>query len=94
MHESDVVINATVYCKKNYCRKLNISHKANAQSTIVKRNLNNIFEIIKSISVKNPGAHLTLEISTNQGFGNLLPRSDKAKSILTQKAFEIRSAKI
>ena len=46
------------------CRKLNIGHKVNAQIRILKRSLNDIFKL-KKVFVKNPGAHFTLQISTN-----------------------------
>ena len=49
--------------KKNCCRKVNISHKAKALTKIVQKYLNNIFEVKRSISVENTGAHLTLNIS-------------------------------
>ena len=59
------------HAKKVYCsRKLNRSDKVNGQNTlIVKRYLNDIFKLKKLIFVENPGANLTLQISTNQGFG-------------------------
>ena len=37
----------------------------------VKRYLNNIFKIKKSISIKNPVAHFILRITANQRFWNL-----------------------
>ena len=55
--------------KRNCLRELNIGHKANVQSPIVKKCLNDIFKLKNSIFVKNPGAHFTLKISTNQRFG-------------------------
>ena len=45
----------------NSCRTLYISHTANAQSTILKRYLNNIFKLKKSVSIKNPRANFTLK---------------------------------
>ena len=36
---------------------------------IAKKRLKDIFKLKKSIFVKNPGAHFTLKISTNQRFG-------------------------
>ena len=53
--------------KDNRSGKQNINHKVNAQSTIVKRYLNDIFKLKKLIFVKNVGAHFTLLI--NQRFG-------------------------
>ena len=44
----------------NCCRKLNIGHKINVQSTIAKRYVNDIFKLKKFIFVKNPGAQFTL----------------------------------
>ena len=47
-----------------------MSHKVNAQSTIVERYLDNIFEFKKSISVKNPSTCFTLkELSISERFG-------------------------
>ena len=45
--------------KRNRCEELNIGHKVNAWSTIVKRCLNIISKLKKSIFVKNSGAHFT-----------------------------------
>ena len=44
----------------NCYRKLNVAHKINAQSTIAKRYVNDIFKLKKFIFVKNPGAQFTL----------------------------------
>ena len=53
--------------------ELAFSHRANARSMILKRRLNNYFKLERSISVKNPGSHLTthvfLKISAS-GFGD------------------------
>ena len=49
-----------------------MSHKTNAQSTIVKRYKSNIFKLKKSTSVKNPGAHSSLKILANQDLKPML----------------------
>ena len=46
-----------------------MSHKVNTQRTIVKRYLNNIFNMKNSVSVKTPGVHFALKISATQRFG-------------------------
>ena len=56
------IFSAIVYC----CRELNITHKMNAQSTILERCLNDIIKVKKSTLVMN--AHLAFETSANQRF--------------------------
>ena len=41
----------------------------NAQSTTMEGCLNDVFEVKKPIVSRNLATHLTLKISTNQGFG-------------------------
>ena len=56
--------------KRGICgRKQNITHKMNAQRTIVKRCLNDTFKVKLSILVKNQGVEFTLKISANRRFG-------------------------
>ena len=56
-----------ISCKKEIAVEIAIlSHKANVQGTIVKRYLDNIFRLKKSISFKNLCARFTLRISANQ----------------------------
>ena len=45
----------------------------NAQSTIMKKWLQDNFKLKKSIFAKNPIAHLTWKISTSQRFGTYAP---------------------
>ena len=52
--------------RQKLLQKAIFSLKANVQSTIVKRYLNNIFRLKKSISFKNLCACFTLRISANQ----------------------------
>ena len=55
-----------IYFKKEITAENYILLRKQMQSMIVKRCMNNIFRLKKSISVKNGGAHFTLKISTNQ----------------------------
>ena len=45
-----------------------ISRNNSTKISIVRKVLENIFEMRKYISLKNPGAHFTLKISANQRF--------------------------
>ena len=69
--------------KTNCYRKLNVSLKLNAQSTILKRRLNDDHLKLKnSIFDENFGAHFTFKISTNQRFGTYAT-SEAEQSSLT-----------
>ena len=74
----------------NCCRKLNINPKVNAQSTIMKRRLKGHPKVEKiKLSSKNPGAHFSLQISTNQRLGNYadydisLPKKMKLRTVFS-----------
>ena len=54
--------------KTNCCRKINVTHKVNAQRMDVERSFNYIFKLKKLISIKNPGSHFKLENLNNQEF--------------------------
>ena len=55
--------------KKKMFYKAKFCFKVNAQTTIVKRCLNEISKLKKSTFSKNPGVRFTLKISANQRFG-------------------------
>ena len=71
LHNSDVIsIIVRFYLVAQSTENVvNIIPKANFQSTIVKRFLNGIFNLKKSIIGENPGAHFNLKISANQRLG-------------------------